>query len=162
MILTVTLRLNLSPDSTRSLLSEVRRFNEAAQWLSGIAFTEKLFSWLSLQRRAYRVLRERFCLMAAQAVVCVRKVASAYSNSATGEAGKVPTMGVDAPLQASLQARRDNCVLRNASSVPVPARGYPLLGKGSHTRLERQQGLNLSGDRGRGEVPDTTSRILGS
>jgi len=80
--LIVTLRLDLSPDEARRLLSEVRRFNEAAQWLSAIACTEKLFSWLPLQRRAYRELRERFRLKAAQAVVCVRKVASAYSNPA--------------------------------------------------------------------------------
>jgi hypothetical protein len=40
MKLTVTLRLDLSAEETRRLLSEVRRFNEAAQWLSDIAFAE--------------------------------------------------------------------------------------------------------------------------
>ncbi|HVE41891.1 MAG TPA: transposase [Planctomycetota bacterium] len=78
----MTLRLELSPDQKLRLLTEMRRFNEAAQWLSGIAFTEKIFSWLPLQRRAYRELRERFRLKGAQAVVCVRKVAYAYSNPA--------------------------------------------------------------------------------
>jgi IS605 OrfB family transposase len=80
MILTVTLRLDLTADEATRLLSLVKRFNEAAQWLSGTAFAEKLFRWLPLQRRAYRELRDRFGLRAAQAVVCVRKVASAYAN----------------------------------------------------------------------------------
>src|SRR5689334_18729576 len=79
MKVTVTLRLDLTPDEETRVLALVRRFNEAAEWLSGIAFEEKLFRWLSLQRRAYRELRERFGLKSAQAVVCVRKVASAYS-----------------------------------------------------------------------------------
>jgi hypothetical protein len=82
MNVTVTLRLKLTRDEVIRILPEVRRFNEAAQWLSAIAFAEKFFSWLPLQRRAYRELRERFGLKAAQAVVCVRKVASAYSNPA--------------------------------------------------------------------------------
>ncbi len=82
MNVTITLRLDLSSEELSRLLAEVRRFNEAAQWLSGVAFDERLFSWLPLQRRAYRELRQRFGLKSAQAVVCVRKVAYAYSNAA--------------------------------------------------------------------------------
>ena len=82
MEVTTVLRLDPSPEDRERLLGCLRRFNEAARWLSGVAFREKLWAWLPLQRRAYRELRERFGLRAAQAVVCVRKIASAYKNKA--------------------------------------------------------------------------------
>jgi IS605 OrfB family transposase len=82
MKVTAVLRLDPPAGDRGRLLGCLRRFNEAAQCLSGIAFQEKLWGWLPLQRRAYRELRQRFGLRAAQAVVCVRKVASAYKPKA--------------------------------------------------------------------------------
>jgi IS605 OrfB family transposase len=82
MKVTSVLRLDPSAADRERLLACLRRFNEAARWLSGIALREKLWSWLPLPRPAYRELRGRFGLRAAQAVVCVRKVASAYKSKA--------------------------------------------------------------------------------
>ncbi len=72
--------VRLRPADTAQLLAWLERFNEAANWLSGVAFRERRWHWLSLQRRAYRELRERFQLPSAAAVVAIRKVASAYRS----------------------------------------------------------------------------------
>ncbi len=72
--------VRLQPADPAQLLAWLERFNEAANWLSGVAFRERLWHWLPLQRRAYRDLRERFQLPSAAAVVAIRKVAYAYSN----------------------------------------------------------------------------------
>ena len=65
-----------------ALLSMMRQFNAACNALSVVAFQERIFGWLPLQRRAYRWLREEFGLTGTQATVCVRKVAYAYRNKA--------------------------------------------------------------------------------
>src|SRR3989441_6611258 len=68
------------PTNPAQLIAWLERFNAAANWLSGVAFRERLWHWLPLQRRAYREVRERFQLPAAATVVVIRKVASAYRN----------------------------------------------------------------------------------
>jgi len=78
MILTVGLKLDISDSG--SLKPMMRRFNEACDWLSGIAFEEKLWHWHPLQKRAYYELRERFGFTSAQALVAIRKVAYCYRN----------------------------------------------------------------------------------
>ncbi len=80
MKITTTLRLEPPPEDRERLLSRLRVFNEACNWLSEIAFEEKRWNWLTLQRRAYRELRARFSLRSHEALVCIRKVASAYRH----------------------------------------------------------------------------------
>ena len=63
-----------------ALLSMMTGFNHACNWLSLVAFQERTFSWLPLQRYAYHELRARFGLTSAQAVVAVRKVAASYKD----------------------------------------------------------------------------------
>ncbi len=72
--------VRLQPANPAQLVAWLERFNAAANWLSGVAFRERLWHWLPLQRRAYRELRERFQLSSAAAVVAIRKVAYAYRN----------------------------------------------------------------------------------
>ncbi len=72
--------VRLRPADPAQLLAWMERFNEAANWLSGVALRERLWHWLPLQRRAYHELRERFQLPSAAAVVAIRKVAYAYRN----------------------------------------------------------------------------------
>ena len=72
--------VRLDPAEPAQLLAWLERFNAAANWLSGVAFRERLWHWLPLQRRAYREVRERFQLPAAATVVVMRKVAYAYCN----------------------------------------------------------------------------------
>ncbi len=73
--------VRLDPADPAQLLAWLERFNTAANWLSGVAFRERLWHWLPLQRRAYREVRERFQLPAAATVVVIRKVASAYRHT---------------------------------------------------------------------------------
>jgi IS605 OrfB family transposase len=80
MHVTTVLRLDPCAEDRDRILERLRRFNEAANWLSEVAFREKIWNWLPLQRRSYRELRDRFGLRAAEAVVCVRKVAAAYKE----------------------------------------------------------------------------------
>ncbi len=72
--------VRLHPPDPAQLLAKLERFNAAANWLSGVAFRERLWHWLPLQRRAYREVRERFQLPGAATVVVIRKVAYAYRN----------------------------------------------------------------------------------
>ncbi len=72
--------VRLHPSDPAQLIAWLERFNAAANWLSGVAFRERLWHWLPLQRRAYREVRERFQLPAAATVVVIRKVAYAYRN----------------------------------------------------------------------------------
>lgn len=73
-------QVRLCEGSPDALLDIMQRFNAACNWLSQIAFNEKLFYWLSLQRRAYHEIRQHFCLPSTAAVVAIRKVAYAYSD----------------------------------------------------------------------------------
>src|SRR5713101_1776295 len=73
--------VRLHPPDPAPVLAWLEQFNTAANWLSGVAFRERLWHWLPLQRRAYREVRERFQLPAAATVVVIRKVASAYRHT---------------------------------------------------------------------------------
>ena len=66
------------PEEPQALLNMIRQFNTACNWLSGIAFNEKLFHWHSLQKRTYSEVRTRFGLSSHQTTAAIRKVASAY------------------------------------------------------------------------------------
>src|SRR3989442_10050045 len=72
--------VRLHPPDPAQLIAWLERFNAAANWLSGIAFRERLWHGLPLQRCAYREVRERFQIPAAATVVVIRKVAYAYRN----------------------------------------------------------------------------------
>src|SRR3989441_10154418 len=73
--------VRLTPTNPAQLIAWLERFNAAASWLSGVAFRERLWHWLPLQRRAYREVRARFQFPAAATVVVIRKVAYAYRNT---------------------------------------------------------------------------------
>ena len=65
---------------SQALLTMMRQFNAACNWLSSVSFQEKTFHWLPLQRLAYHKLRDRFGLTSAQTVVAIRKVADGYKK----------------------------------------------------------------------------------
>jgi IS605 OrfB family transposase len=78
----LTLQTQLFPDAKQAaqLRATVERFNEAANWLAGIAFDRKVSNKLVLQKPAYRELRERFQLPADTAVRCIAQVCEAYKR----------------------------------------------------------------------------------
>ena len=75
-------QIKVEPDNPQELLLLMMRFNNVCNYLSGIAFREKLSHWLPLQRRTYYEVKQRFGLRAAETVIAIRKVAYAYRNKA--------------------------------------------------------------------------------
>ncbi|MCI0438483.1 MAG: transposase, partial [Chloroflexi bacterium] len=117
----LTVTVSVAPDQPKALLNMMQTFNKACNYLSVIAFSEKTFGWLSLQRRAYHELRASFGLTAAQTVVAIRKVAYAYRNKARRErqASFKPLGAV--PLYKH-QYKRDGTVLIYGLRVPFKVR----------------------------------------
>lgn len=78
----LTLQTQLLPDAgqAETFKATVERFNEAADWLAGIAFERKLANKFALQKLAYRELRERFGLPADMAIRCIAQVVEAYKR----------------------------------------------------------------------------------
>jgi len=116
----------LQPADPAQLLGWMEQFSEAVNWLSGVAFRERLWHWLPLQRRAYRELRERFQVPSAAAVVAIRKVAHAYRNKQRRRGlarfrrrGAVPVY--------KHRYKPDNTVTLYGFRIPFPARPQPRL-----------------------------------
>jgi putative transposase len=83
MKLIVQIQLTPDAESARKLQESMERFNDAANWASGIAFERRLSNKISLQRVVYRDLRERFGLSAQMACLCVHRVCEAYKRDKT-------------------------------------------------------------------------------
>jgi IS605 OrfB family transposase len=87
MKLTLQIQLLLERDHAERLRETVERFNEAADWLAGIAFERQTSNKILLQRIAYRDLREQFGLSAQMAVRCIAQVCEAYKRDKTNRPG---------------------------------------------------------------------------
>lgn len=76
----LTLKIKLIPSSSQSsqLLSTMKQFNLACDYISNIAFTEKVFSQVKLHKLAYYDVREKFNLSAQMAVRAIGKVCESY------------------------------------------------------------------------------------
>ena len=78
----LTLQVHLLPDGEQAqrLKATVERFNQAANWLAGEAFTCKVANKFLLQRLFYKELRDRFGLPADMAIRCIAEVVNAYKR----------------------------------------------------------------------------------
>jgi predicted transposase len=78
----LTLQTQLLPDaeSAAKLKATVERFNQAANWLAGVAFERKLANKFALQKLCYAELRDRFGLPADTAIRCLAQVVEAYKR----------------------------------------------------------------------------------
>ena len=78
----LVLQTQLLPDrAAASRLKEaVERFNEAANWLAGVAFEHQQARTYELHKVAYRELREKFGLPADMAIRCLARVCDAYKR----------------------------------------------------------------------------------
>jgi putative transposase len=78
----LVLQTQLLPDvPTASRLREtVERFNEACNWLAGVAFEHQCSRAFDLHKIAYRDLREKFGLPADMAVRCLAQVCDAFKR----------------------------------------------------------------------------------
>ena len=81
----LTLQLQLLPDTAQAdaLRTTVERFNAAATWLAGIAFTQQCANKVELQKLTYYELRARFGLPADTAIRCIAQVVEAYKRDKT-------------------------------------------------------------------------------
>jgi predicted transposase len=79
----LVLQTQLLPDvpNTFKLRTAVERFNEAANWLAGVAFEHKITRTFDLHKIAYRDLRDRFGLPADMACRCLAQVCDAYKRN---------------------------------------------------------------------------------
>lgn len=75
------LRLYASPEDREKLFATMERYNAACTFVSPVAFSEKQFSSIGLQKRMYSTVRERFGLSAQMAQLAIRKVAGSYRST---------------------------------------------------------------------------------
>lgn len=78
----IALQTRLLPDMMASaqLMATVERFNEACNWLAGVAFDRKITRTFDLHHVAYRDLREKFGLPSDMACRCLARVTDAYKR----------------------------------------------------------------------------------
>jgi len=81
----LTLPVQLLPDTeqAKALRETVERFNDAANWLAGHLFADKITNRIEAQQRYYHELRQRFDLTAQTAILVIRRVCEAYKRDKT-------------------------------------------------------------------------------
>ncbi|MDD3933387.1 MAG: transposase [Methanoculleus sp.] len=75
------LRLFASPGERLLLFATMERYNAACNAVSPVAFSERQFSNIGLQKRLYRHVRETFGLSAQMTLLALRKVAGSYRST---------------------------------------------------------------------------------
>lgn len=113
-------QIKVEPEDPQELLFLMMRFNNACNYLSEIAFNEKLFHWLPLQRRAYHEIRQVFGITGAEATIAVRKAAYAYRDKARRNQKAVFRLRGSIPLFKHLY--RDGIVRFYGFEAPVISR----------------------------------------
>ncbi len=80
MLLTVKLKLNPTDEQRQALSTTMERFNEACNHISTVAFEEKIFGQVGLQKRLYYYIREHYGLSAQLTVRAIGKVSESYKG----------------------------------------------------------------------------------
>jgi IS605 OrfB family transposase len=81
MVRTVTCTITPTAPQTEALCETMEALNDACDYVSTVAWTEREFNNYRLRKRTYRAIRERFGLSAQLAQQAVAKVAAAYKAS---------------------------------------------------------------------------------
>lgn len=119
-------QIKVETKEPQQILLLMARFNNVCNYLSEIAFNEKLFHWLPLQRKVYYEVRQKFGLTAAETVVAIRKVAYTYRNKARRNSQSIFCPLGSIPLFKHVY--RDGKVRFYGIEVPIIAReGIELL-----------------------------------
>ena len=141
----LTLQIQLMPDREHAarLRETVEQFNEAAEWLAGIAFERKSANKVALQKIAYRELRDRFGLSAQMAVRCIAQVCESYKRDKAIRPHFRPTaaMQFDQRMMSFKGADRDKPARHSTGRVLVPM----LIGKYQAERIGYREGTGRSG-----------------
>jgi putative transposase len=78
MKLTVKVKLLPTSEEKQSLLKTMERFNDACDYISKVAFENKLFGQVALHQLIYREVRERFGLSSQFTIRAIDKVSESY------------------------------------------------------------------------------------
>ena len=81
MLCTVKIKLLADSKQHESLLSTMKRFNQACNHISAVAFEKKVFAEIPLHKLCYYDVREQFGLSAQMVVRAIGKVSEAYKVS---------------------------------------------------------------------------------
>lgn len=90
MLLTLKMKLITTADQHRVLVQTMERFNEACNFISDFAWTNKTFGKIGIQKELYRSIRDQFGLSAQMAVRAVGKVSESYQTDRTCKHGFKP------------------------------------------------------------------------
>jgi putative transposase len=113
-------QIKLEPEDPQQILLVIVRFNKVCNYLSEMAFNEKLFHWLPLQRRTYYEVRQRFEITAAETQIAIRKVAYSYKKKATRNSQHVFRSLGSIPLFKHIY--RDGKVRFYSIEIPIVAK----------------------------------------
>ena len=80
MLYTLKIRLYPSEEQANQLLKTMERFNVACNVISQVAFENKTFGKIALQKLCYYQIRDTFKLSAQMVVRAIGKVAESYSD----------------------------------------------------------------------------------
>jgi IS605 OrfB family transposase len=123
----ITTQIKIDIDDKKDILLLITRFNAVCNHLSKIAFDEKLFYWLKLQRRTYHEIKDIYKITAAEARVAIRKVAYAYTDKAKRETlSQFRSLG---GIPLSTHIYRNNKIRFYGIEVPVITRKDVILPK---------------------------------
>jgi len=80
MLCTVKIKLLTNAEQKNVLLKTMKQFNTACDYISKVAFDNKVFNKLSLQKMVYYATREKFNLSSQMVVRAIGKVAESYKT----------------------------------------------------------------------------------
>jgi predicted transposase len=124
---TVTCAAAPSPEQTEALKEVMQAYNAACNFVSAVAWEQRLFGRISLQRATYREVRGKFGLPAQLAIHVIRKVADAYRVSKAVQADFRPLGSVtyDSRALRLLGASNVSCsTLAGRITVKLNIGGY--------------------------------------
>src|SRR5918911_3747878 len=84
-IMKQTLLVKLAPDASQhaALLHTMEAFNDACNWIAGVAYEQGCANKIELQKLVYYEVRERFELAAQMTIRAISKVVEAYKRDTT-------------------------------------------------------------------------------
>ena len=116
----LTTSIKIEPEESQQILLLVVRFNNVCNYLSEIAYKEKLFHWLPLQRRTYYEIKQKYGLTGVESVIAIRKVAYAYRDKT--KRSQQATFRLFGAIPLYKHIYRDGKVRFYGIEVPIVAR----------------------------------------
>lgn len=85
MKLTAKIKLQPNDEQSQFLLDTIKIANSACNYISGIAWTKKVFGKFQIQKLVYHDVRDKFPLSAQATIRCIAKVTDAYKKDKKSE-----------------------------------------------------------------------------